>query len=169
MIYIWYNDIYLLLSPETSLHSMRASLTAQVVKNPPAMQEIWVRSLGWEDSLQKGKATHSSILAWRIPWTLPSMGSQRVRHNWATFTLYWGLPWWLRHWKINLQYRRLGFNPWVRKIPWKGEWLSTPVFLPGKFHGQRSLAGYRPWCCKESDTFHLILIHLHVRLWIIIY
>ena len=58
---------------------MRASLTAQVVKNPPAMQEIWVRSLGWEDSLQKGKATHSSILAWRIPWTLPSMGSQRVR------------------------------------------------------------------------------------------
>ena len=43
---------------------------AQLVKNPPAMQETWVRSLGWEDPLEKGKATHSSILAWRIPWTV---------------------------------------------------------------------------------------------------
>ena len=46
------------------------SLVAQLVKNLPAMQETWVRSLGWEDTLEKGKATHSSILAWRIPWTL---------------------------------------------------------------------------------------------------
>ena len=46
-----------------------ASLVAQLVKNLPAMLEIWVRSLGWEDPLEKGKATHSSILAWRIPWT----------------------------------------------------------------------------------------------------
>ena len=59
---------------------------AQLVKNPPAMQETWVRSLGWEDALEKGKATHSSILAWRIPWTIQSMGSQRVGHDWATFT-----------------------------------------------------------------------------------
>ena len=59
---------------------------AQLVKNLPAMQETWVRSLGWEDPLEKGKATHSSILAWKIPWTIQSMGSQRVRHNWATFT-----------------------------------------------------------------------------------
>ena len=47
-----------------------ASLVAQLVKNPPAMRETWVRSLGWEDPLEKGKATHSSILAWRIPWTV---------------------------------------------------------------------------------------------------
>ena len=46
-----------------------ASLVAQLVKNPPAVRETWVRSLGWEDPLEKGKATHSSILAWRIPWT----------------------------------------------------------------------------------------------------
>ena len=46
-----------------------ASLVAQLVKNPPAMQETWVPSLGWEDPLEKGKATHSNILAWRIPWT----------------------------------------------------------------------------------------------------
>ena len=58
-----------------------ASLVAQLVKNPPAMQETWLRSLGWEDPLEKGKGTHSSILAWRIPWTIQSMGSQRVRHD----------------------------------------------------------------------------------------
>ena len=49
-----------------------ASLMAQLVKNLPAMQETWVRLLGWEDPLEKGKATHSSILAWRIPWTIYS-------------------------------------------------------------------------------------------------
>ena len=47
-----------------------ASLVAQLVKNLPAMGEIWVQSLGWEDPLEKGKATHSSTLAWRIPWTV---------------------------------------------------------------------------------------------------
>ena len=59
---------------------------AQMVKNPPAMQEMQVQSLGPEDPLEKGMTTHSSILAWRIPWTeeparLQSMGSQRVRHD----------------------------------------------------------------------------------------
>ena len=47
-----------------------ASLVAQMVKNLPAMLETWVQSLGWEDPLEKGTATHSSILAWRIPWTV---------------------------------------------------------------------------------------------------
>ena len=51
-----------------------ASLVSQLEKNPPAMQETWVQSLGWEHPLEKGKATHSSILAWRIPWTVQSMG-----------------------------------------------------------------------------------------------
>ena len=49
-----------------------ASLVAQIAKNLPAVWETWVRSLGWEDPLEKGKATHSSILAWRIPWTIYS-------------------------------------------------------------------------------------------------
>ena len=62
------------------------SLVAQMAKNVPAMQETRVRSLGREDPLKEGMATHSRILAWRIPWTeepggLQSMGSQRVRHN----------------------------------------------------------------------------------------
>ena len=65
---------------------MWASLVAQMVKNLPAMQETQVLSLGWEDPLEKEMATHSSILAWRIPWTetpggLQSMGLQRLRHN----------------------------------------------------------------------------------------
>ena len=63
-----------------------ASLVAQMVKSPPAVQEIWVRFLGWEDPLEKEMATHSSILAWRILWTekpggLQSIESQRVRHD----------------------------------------------------------------------------------------
>ena len=59
---------------------------------------------------------------------------------------------WLRQYRICLQCRRCGFNPWVGKIPWRREWLLTPVFLPGEFHGQRSLVGYSPWGCKEADT-----------------
>ena len=66
---------------------------AQLVKNPPAMWETWVCSLGWEDPLEKGKATHSSILAWRIPWSVWSMGSQRGRHDWATFTKRFESTW----------------------------------------------------------------------------
>ena len=63
------------------LQSSWASLLAQLVKNLPAIRETWVRSLGWEDPLEKGKATHSSILAWRMPWAVWSMGSQRVGHD----------------------------------------------------------------------------------------
>ena len=66
--------------------SLRAFLVAQMVQNPPAMWETWVRSLGWEDPLEKGMAAHTSILAWRIPWTeesggLQCMGSQRVVYD----------------------------------------------------------------------------------------
>ena len=56
------------------------SLVAQLVKNPPAMWETWGQSLDWEDPLEKRKAAHSSILAWRIPWTTVH-GLQRLRHN----------------------------------------------------------------------------------------
>ena len=142
-------------------------------------------------------ATHSSVLAWRIPGTgepggLPSMGLHRVGHDWnnlaaaaaaadiypevelldhmvVLFLVFWeasscfphGLPWWLSGKEStsnagdvgdHLQCRRCRLNPWVRKIPWRRKWQPTPVFLPGKFHGQRSLAGYSSWGCKELDT-----------------
>ena len=72
---------------------MNPSLVAQRIKRLPAMRETQVWSLGWEDPLEKEMATLFSILAWRIPWTeesggLQSVGSQRVRHNQATNTLY---------------------------------------------------------------------------------
>ena len=87
---------------------------AQLVKNLPAMQETWVRFLGWEDPLEKGKAAQTVK-------RLPTM-------------------------------QEAGFNPWVGKIPWRRKWQPTPVPLPGKSHGQRSLVGYSPWGHKESDT-----------------
>ena len=70
-----------------------ASLVAQIVKNPPAVWETWVPSLGQEDPLEKEMTTHSSILAWRIPWTeepgwLQSMGLQRVGLDWVTNTYF---------------------------------------------------------------------------------
>ena len=91
------------LSGNFPISSCGASLVAQMVKNPPAMQETQVQSPGQKDPLEKGMTTHSRILAWRIPWIgetdrLQSMGSQRVKHDWATNThtqyiwftmLYW--------------------------------------------------------------------------------
>ena len=73
----------------THVLCIKTSLVAQTVKHLPAMRETWVQSLGQEDLLEKEMATHSSILAWRIPWTeepgrLQSMGSQRVGHDWVT-------------------------------------------------------------------------------------
>ena len=75
-----------------------ASLVAQTVKRLPTMQETWVWSLGWEDPLEKEMATHSSILAWKIPWmeksgSLQSMGSQRVRHDWVTWLSFFPILW----------------------------------------------------------------------------
>ena len=63
-------------------------------------------------------------------------------------TVYMGLPTWLSGKVSACQCRRdsrRGFNPWVRKMPWRNKWQPTPVFLPGKSHGQRSLVGYSPW------------------------
>ena len=79
-----------------TLTEIWVSLVAQMIKNLPVMQETWVRSLGQEVPLEKEMVTHSSILAWRIPWTeelgkLQSMGLQRVRHDWATNTLWLNL------------------------------------------------------------------------------
>ena len=104
-----------------------------MVKNLPIMQETQVQALGGEDPLEKGMATHSSILAWRIPWAeesgrVQSMGSLRVGHDWAT--------------SLSL----FTFMHWRRK------WQPTPVFLPGESQGRRGLVGYRLWGHTESDT-----------------
>ena len=90
----------------------------------------------WLSFMEKAMATHSSTPAWKIPWMkeprrLQSMGSLRVRHDWAN--------------SLSL----FTFMHWRRK------WQPTPVLLPGKSHGWRSLVGYSPWGHKESDTTEL--------------
>ena len=102
------------------------------------------------------------------------MGLQRIGHNWVTFTFTVLKIWTNAQWvfasclviRANVIYhflaaqmvknlpamRRPRFDPWVGKILWKREWQPTPVFLPGEFHGQRSLVGYSPWSHKEWDT-----------------
>ena len=87
------------------LQNAWASLVAQLVKNPPAVRETWVRKI----PLEKGTTTHSSILAWRIPWTIYSMESQRVGHNWVTLTsLYTVLK---IHWTAETTQKRKTFLP----------------------------------------------------------
>ena len=68
--------------------------------------------------------------------------------------------------KNRPQCGRLGFDPWVRKIPWRRKWRPSPVFLPGEAHGQRSLVGYSPWDHRESDmTEPLTLTLMYVLLY----
>ena len=69
--------------------------------------------------------------------------------NWTELNR--GLPRWFSGEESACQCRRHGFDPWVRKIPWRRTWQLTPVFLPGKSHGQRSLEGYSPWGGKELE------------------
>ena len=64
--------------------------------------------------------------------------------NKAKQTMEAGLPWWLSGKEPASQCRRHGFYPWVKKMPWRRKWQPTPIFLPGKYHGQRSLVGYSP-------------------------
>ena len=103
-LYLWKFLVHTLLKPSwkgfehylASMQNEHNCVIAQMVKNLPVMQETWVRSLGQEDPLEKGMATHSSVLAWRIPWTeepgrLQSMGLQSVRNHWATNTFIFTL------------------------------------------------------------------------------
>ena len=85
-----------------------------------------------------------------FPWSLEDFEAH-VRLQWQLLSLYCGK-------ESDCQCRRCEFNPWVGKIPWRKKWQPTPVFLPGKSHGQRSLAGYSPWDCKESILGYIFLL-----------
>ena len=87
------------------------------------------------------------------PLSLPSLlgCEDPASHIFMALLCAWELPRWLRGKESAYKCRRLGRNPWVRKIPWRRKWQPIPVFLPGKSHVQRRLAGYSPWGCKESD------------------
>ena len=111
----------------------------KIVKNIPAMQETKLWPLGWEDPLEKGMATHSGILAWRIPWTeepggLWFMGSQRVRHNWVTkiFIL-------ICSWDFNME--------WVLVLT---ECYSTSTIKKKKKCWFNWARHFRSWLCPDS-------------------
>ena len=116
----------------------------------------WKRGWSWTGKQLQQSLSWSHRRALKLEWSyrdIPNWGKLiGSLYPWTDQSLDAGLPWWLRWLRICLQGRRPRFDPWIRKIPWRREWLPTPVFLPGEFHGQRSLAGYSPWGPKESDT-----------------
>ena len=81
----------------------------------------------------------------------PGLPVQHQLTGLGTPILRYGLPWWLRGKESTCQCRRRGFDLWVGKIPWRRKWQLTPLFLPGKCHGQRSLAGCSPRDHEDSD------------------
>ena len=92
---------------------------------------------------------------------------------------YWDFPGGSDGKSVCLQCKRLGFDPWVGNIPWRRKWQPTPVFLPGKFHGQRSLAGYSPrgqkelhmmeHMCTHTQTHTYLYIYIHTHIYTYIY
>ena len=136
---------------------------AQRVKNLPTVIETWVQSLGQEDLLEKDMETHSTILAWKIPWReepgkLQFMGLQRVRLNWSDCKCWWrsrateiiinvyrDTKWCILFGECNL-------------VVFHGEGNDTPL-LPGKSHWWRGLVGCSPWGHEESDTTEWLQFH----------
>ena len=118
---------------------------AQTVKKLPVMQETWVWSLDWEDPLEKGMATHSSILAWRIPWTeepgrIQLIGSQRVGHDWVTFSSS-------HVWMWELDYK----ENWAPK-----NWCFWTVMLEKTLESPLDWKGFQPVHLKGNQSWVLI-------------
>ena len=130
--------------------------------------------LWWRPSAVAGSDTKSSFssqrldVLWEEWWSLKISWRERGTKTGKTLLVTFGAvivdsgfsggkesAWWCRRWKW------CGFNPWIGKIPWRREWLPTPVFLLGKSHGQRSLMGYSPWGCKELDMTERLSTHTH--------
>ena len=117
------------------------------------MQEMWIWSLDCEDPLEEGMATHSSTLAWRIPWTYRAWQAiiYRVAKSWTQLKRLstWGFPSDGKDSACNAG--DPGLIPGSGRFPWRREWPHTPVFLLGEFHGQRILEGPSPWGHNELD------------------
>ena len=115
-----------------------------------------------------GQALHPASLPLAFKALFPLKTSGRVFK--LVYNIYYiGLLWWPRGKRICLLCRRLGFKLWVRKIPWRRKWQPTLVFLSGKSHGQRSLAGCSPWGCKRVGHNLATKEHTYVCVCICIY
>ena len=127
-------------------HSKSSTAVMQRPHFPQAIPSLWLNMVGL---LGQG---HSCKRKDSLVGDFVSRASQQP--CWTSFKLHCSLRWHSGK-ESACQCRRCkrhGFDPWVGKIPWSRQWQPTPVFFPGKSHGQRSLAGYGPWGCKESDT-----------------
>ena len=120
---------------------------------PHLLVNHWPSPLTWACLIRTWNPTAViSVHPWEMlqrKWALCSQQSPdcfTIRH------MRNGLPWWLRDKEPTWQCKRHGFDPWVGKILWRRKWQPTPIFFPEKSLGQRSLAGYSPYGCKESDT-----------------
>ena len=143
-----------------------------MVKKPPAMQETGVQALGQEDPWEKGMATHSSILAWRIPWTEEPGGlyspwdckeldkTERLMEKAMaphSSTLTWKIPWMEEPGRLQSMGSLSVRHNWVTSLSlftfmhWRRKWQPAPVFLPGESQGRGSLVGCHLWGHTESD------------------
>ena len=105
---------------------------------------------GLEEKSRRWNLFFPWLLNWDTDCLLLSvLLDHRHLKGWNVHHVYVGFPWWFSGKRIWLPNRRCGFDPWVGKIPWRMKWQPTPEFLPGKSHGQRSLAGYSPWDHKR--------------------
>ena len=149
---------------DESLHCSQETVTALFIVYTPIQNK-------------KFKNTYiyfKNFIKYRVLVSMTSEFLQQGLGIWLNMKTHWlkKICWahslysmWLRRQRIYPQCGRPGFDPWVGKIPWRREWLPTPVLLPGEFHGQRSLAGYSPWGHKEWDTTDQLTVSLllHVR------
>ena len=136
------------LAGSAELDSEKRALKAESCHNSLGdLQDLTSRRKNFS---QKCRENPLSCSRWRP-------GLEASRSGFRGSKKYGGLPWWLSWQRICLQCRRPGFSPWVGKTPWRREWLPTSLFLPGEFHGWRSLVGYSLWGHKELDmmsNFH---------------
>ena len=113
---------------------------------------VFIGTVVLPDSVQFSLLTQSCpTLCDPMDCSMPGLPVQHQLTGLGAPILQYGLPWWLSDKESTCQCRRCGFDPRVGKVPWRRKWQSTPIFLPGKSHGQRSLAGYSPWDHEESD------------------
>ena len=140
------------------LHYLLGFPCSSVGKSLPAVLETWVRSLGWEDPLEKEMATHSSILAWKISWTEEPGGleSRGLKESGMTEQLTLNFTICRTSLVAQMVSSLLATQEiWVQSLgqedPLRREWQPIPVFLPGKSHGQRSMVGYSPWGLRQTQ------------------
>ena len=128
--------------PERKSDALKAQGHTREVDPTPGSSLLW-RPLGYhQQDMWRGRGP-------RVPGMCKITESTRC----VSFKQWLGeaIQGWLRGKESACQCRRHRFNPWVQKIPWRRKWQPTLIVLPGKSHGQRSLVGYSPWSCKESD------------------